>query len=29
MPSFAEGFDELHFVRIADDGHFVVEPWQL
>ena len=29
MPSFAEGFDELYFVRIAGDGQFVVEPWQL
>lgn len=29
MPSFAEGFDELYFVRIGDDGQFVVEPWQL
>ncbi|MBO2008181.1 AAA family ATPase [Hymenobacter negativus] len=29
MLSFAEGFDELYFVRIADDDRFVVEPWQL
>jgi predicted kinase len=27
MPSFAEGFDELYFVRIAEDGQFLVEPW--
>lgn len=29
MPSFAEGFDELYFVRIGEDGQFVVEPWHL
>jgi predicted kinase len=29
LPSFAEGFDELYFVRIGPDGHFMVEPWQL
>jgi predicted kinase len=29
LPSYAEGFDELYFVRISDDGQFVVEPWQL
>jgi len=29
IPSFAEGFDELYFVRIAEKGGFVVEPWQL
>jgi predicted kinase len=28
-PTYAEGFDELHYVRIAPDGTFVVEPWQL
>ncbi len=28
MLSFAEGFDELYFVRIADDGQFITEPWQ-
>ena len=28
LPSFEEGFDELHYVRIDDDGHFVVEAWQ-
>lgn len=27
--AFAEGFDELHYVRIGPDGNFVVEPWQL
>jgi hypothetical protein len=29
LPTYDEGFDELYFVRIGDDGHFVVEPWQL
>jgi predicted kinase len=29
IPSFAEGFDELYFVRIGEKGGFVVEPWQL
>jgi predicted kinase len=29
MPSFAEGFDELYFVRIGENGGFVIEPWQL
>lgn len=28
LPGFAEGFDELHYVRIGPDGTFVVEPWQ-
>ena len=27
-PSLAEGFDELHYVRIDEDGGFVVEEWQ-
>ena len=27
MPSRAEGFDELSYVRIHVDGHFVVEEW--
>ena len=27
VPSLDEGFDELHYVRIADDGSFVVEEW--
>ena len=27
VPSFDEGFNELHYVRIADDGNFVVEEW--
>ncbi len=27
VPSLEEGFDELHYVRIADDGSFVVEEW--
>jgi predicted kinase len=26
-PAYAEGFDELHVVRINDEGEFVVEPW--
>ncbi|MDO7848049.1 AAA family ATPase [Hymenobacter sp. M29] len=29
LPSYAEGFDELYFVRIGHDGQFIVEPWQL
>ncbi len=30
IPRPAEGFNELYFVRIADEyGTFVVEPWQL
>ncbi|MBF9224118.1 AAA family ATPase [Hymenobacter ruricola] len=29
LPSYAEGFEELYFVRIDDDGRFVVEPWHL
>jgi predicted kinase len=28
LPSFAEGFDELYYVRIGEGGAFVVEPWQ-
>ena len=27
LPSLAEGFDMLHYVRIADDGSFRVEEW--
>jgi hypothetical protein len=27
-PSFAEGFDELHYVRIGDDGTFIIEEWK-
>ena len=27
LPSLAEGFDALHYVRIADDGSFRVEEW--
>ena len=27
-PSIEEGFDEMYYVRIADDGRFVVEPWK-
>ncbi|HEY2584545.1 MAG TPA: AAA family ATPase [Tepidisphaeraceae bacterium] len=26
-PRREEGFDELHVVRIAEDGQFLVEPW--
>ena len=26
-PRYDEGFDELHYVRIGDDGKFVVEEW--
>ena len=29
LPGFAEGFDELYFVRIDENGQFVVEPWQV
>ncbi len=28
LPSRQEGFDELHYVRIAEPGSFVVEEWQ-
>lgn len=28
MPSLDEGFDELYFVRIDEDGEFVVEAWK-
>ena len=28
LPSLGEGFDELHYVRIAEVGGFVVEEWQ-
>ena len=27
VPSVSEGFDRLYYVRIADDGEFVVEEW--
>ncbi len=29
LPTYSEGFDEMHYVRISLDGTFVVEPWQL
>jgi len=28
LPTYAEGFDELYYVRIGPAGTFVVEPWQ-
>jgi predicted kinase len=28
MPTLAEGFDALHFVRIGSDGSFLVEEWR-
>jgi predicted kinase len=28
IPRLAEGFDELHYVRIGEDGKFRVEAWQ-
>src|SRR4051794_37519894 len=28
LPSVAEGFDELHYVRIDDNTGFVVEEWR-
>jgi len=28
LPSLVEGFDELHYVRIGNDGGFVVEDWR-
>jgi predicted kinase len=28
LPRFEEGFDELHYVKIAADGGFLVEPWR-
>jgi hypothetical protein len=27
-PSAEEGFDELHDVRIDEDGDFVIEEWR-
>lgn len=27
LPSLAEGFDELYYVKIEDSGSFRVEPW--
>lgn len=27
LPRYDEGFDELHYVRIGDDGQFIVEDW--
>lgn len=27
LPSLNEGFDELHYVKIGDDGRFLVERW--
>jgi predicted kinase len=29
IPAFSEGFDELYFVRIAADGQFEVQAWQV
>ena len=28
LPSLAEGFDRLYYVRTTDDGEFVVEEWR-
>ena len=28
LPSLDEGFDELHYVRIDDNGGFVIEGWR-
>src|SRR5687767_14486645 len=28
LPTRAEGFDTLHFVRIGDDGTFLIEEWR-
>jgi predicted kinase len=28
LPRYDEGFDELHYVRIGDDGQFDVEDWR-
>ncbi|WP_426060248.1 AAA family ATPase [Hymenobacter sp. B1770] len=28
LPEYAEGFDELYYVRIGPDGTFVVETWK-
>lgn len=27
LPSFEDGFDELHYVRIGEDREFIVEEW--
>jgi hypothetical protein len=28
LPSRDEGFDELYYVRISEDGQFSVEEWR-
>ncbi|MBJ6725997.1 AAA family ATPase [Geomesophilobacter sediminis] len=28
LPTLAEGFEELWFVRMAEEGGFVIEPWR-
>ncbi|OON67105.1 AAA family ATPase [Hymenobacter sp. CRA2] len=28
LPRYAEGFDQLYYVRIGEGGEFSVEPWQ-
>lgn len=28
LPSYGEGFDEIHYVRITGDGEFTVETWK-
>jgi hypothetical protein len=28
VPTLAEGFDALHFVRIGPDGEFLIEEWR-
>ncbi|RPD44880.1 kinase [Hymenobacter sediminis] len=28
LPGYPEGFDELYFVRVAEDQEFTVAPWQ-
>ena len=27
LPSVSEGFDELYYVKIGEDGQFIVERW--
>ncbi len=29
LPSYEEGFDKLWFVKLADNGHFIVEDWKI
>jgi hypothetical protein len=28
LPSLAEGFDELYYVKITPNRSFIIQPWQ-